>query len=395
MALERKTKLTPTWGPFEYATISQNELFSKERWKQTVEWDILLEQTEQIVHSLSLLEKAPYPTQLFLSYIDILEANLHIFDDMFYYLTGGFLTDGINGRSTDETWERLQFWNIDCHDTIMKIAMSLAKSQNTFRNILQRYELKDVRELLENYCEPESEELTAKCSPEDESVYRFISNIYDVNGVDIEALCKQIDTILIMFEQDTDYMFQWAHGWYSDCFLLGDFISLLEKFAKSEKGLKLVQCWEHELNKTREELIASLERDENYRPWVFQYCHLSDKNDIIHELFTDGESSNGIDEEKLNNTSNWINILSIATILQEYDKRQEIIDQLKPYFLNNETETRSFYEMIKGAEPLMITTLVKKLVEDGIISDKSKRLYDILNKNGLYAPSYQNWNSQT
>ncbi len=395
MALKRNTGIAPEWGTFEYATISRNELFSQERWKKTVEWDKLLEQTEMIAHALSLLVKAPYPTQLFLSYIDILEANLYIFDDMFYYLTGGFLTDGIKIRSFDETWERLQFWNIDCHDTIMKIAISLSSSQNTFRNILQRDELQSVRNILDCYCEPESEELSAKCPPEDESVYRFIKKIYEMKGVNIIALCEQINTILNILEQDTDFMFQWAHGWYSDCFLLDKFTSLLEKFSSSEKGRKLVQGWEHELNKTREELIACLERDKNYQPWVFQYCHLSDKNDIIHELFVDENSSNEIDEEKLNNTDNWINIISIATILQEYDKRQELIDQLKPCFHNNEKETRSFYEGIKGAEPKMITALVKKFVKDGKISDKGKKLYDILHKNRLYTPTYQNWNDQT
>ena len=395
MALKRYTGLAPEWGPFEYATISRNELFSKERWKKTVEWDKLYDQTEQIAHALSLLVKAPYPTQLFLSYIDILEANLYIFHDMFYFLTGGLLTDGIKNDSLDETWERLQFWNIDCHETIMKIAFSLSESKNTFRNILQRDELEDVRNMLDNYCEPESEELSAKCSPEDESVYRYIKKIYEVKGLDITALCEQIETILLYLEQDTDDMWQWAHGWYVNCFLLDNFPSLLDKFANSEKGCKLVQGWEHELNKTREELIACLERDKNYKPWVYPYCHLSDKNDIIHELFTDEASSKEIDEEKLNNTDNWINILSIATILQEYDKRQEIIGQLKPCFFNDEKETRSFYERIKGAEPKMITALVKKLVKDGIISDKSKKLHEILHKNGLYAPSYQNWNDQT
>ena len=216
-----------------------------------------------------------------------------------------------------------------------------------------------------------------------------------MKGLDITALCEQIETILLYLEQDTDDMWQWAHGWYVNCFLLDNFPSLLDKFANSEKGCKLVQGWEHELNKTREELIACLERDKNYKPWVYPYCHLSDKNDIIHELFTDEASSKEIDEEKLNNTDNWINILSIATILQEYDKRQEIIGQLKPCFFNDEKETRSFYERIKGAEPKMITALVKKLVKDRIISDKSKKLYEILHKNGLYAPSYQNWNDQT
>lgn len=403
MAIKRNSDVVPSWGPFSYATLSKSDLFSKDRWKKTVEWNLLLEQTEQINYAINMLIKAPYPTRLFFRYIDILEANLHIFYDMFYYLTGGPLTDGIKLENLvsmfDETWERLQFWNIDSHDTIMKIADSLAKSRNTFNNILQRDELREVRELLDSeyysYYEPAVEEINAKISPEDESVFCYIKEIYFEKEEDISKLAKQIDLIITILEQDSEFMFQWAHGWYADCFLLDEFNSLFDKFTCSEKGKMIVQGWEHELNQTREKLVESLEREEKYRPWVHKYCHLADKKNIIHELFTSSESAIENDEDKLNNTDNWISILSIAAIIQEHDKRQKVINKLKPFFYNDENYVRDFYERIKNAEPKMVTTIVKRFHEEGKLLDKSKSLYDILNSSGLYPLTYQNWNSQT
>ena len=396
MALKRNKDIVPEWGSFEYATLCKSKLFSEERWGKKVEWNKLLEQTMQIEHAIGLLVKAPYPTRLFLSYIDILEANLFIFDDMFYFLTGGYLTDGIknSGYGYDETWENLQFWNIDCHSTILEIADSLSKSQNTFRNILQRSELRSLLEIMDCYCEPDTEELSAKISPEEESVYSYIKNIYEGETIDILSLANQIEMILDILEQHTDYMYQWAHGWYADCFLLGDFNSLLDKFTSSERGIKLVQGWDNELNGTRERLIESLERNNKFQPWVYQYCHLSDKKNIIHELFALNNSSADLDIEKLYNTDNWISILSIAAILQEHDKHQEIINQLKPFFYNVEEEAWRFYKAIKGATPTMITSLVNKLGNDKIISDTSKSLYDVLHKNDLYPKTYANWIDQ-
>lgn len=400
MTIERKTDVAPNWGPFEYATLSKCDIFSKERWGLTVKWHLLLEQAEQINHIVGLLLNTPYPTRLFFSYIEILEANLFIFNDMFYFLTGGRLTDGIGfdmkeGSHYDETWERLQFWNIDCHDTILKIAESFSKSQNTFRNVLHRSELSFLIRTIDSSCEPETEELSAKKSPDVESVYRYILNLYGEKDLDKVALANHIENILEFLEQNTDYMFQWARGWYSECFLLEDFPSLLIKFINSERGRMILQSWENELNGTREHLIMNLEKDKNYQAWVHKYIHLSDKHNIIQELFADEKSSTKINYKKLNNTDNWLSILSIAAIFQEYDKRQEIIGKLKPFFYNNENKTRSFYESIKGADPKMITAYVNQLANDGVISDKGKGLYTVLHENSLYDPTYQNWNSQT
>ena len=323
MSILRNKVEKPNWGPFEYATLASFPLFSQKRWGKTVNWDILLEQAEQIKHTISLLIKTPFPTRLFSNYIDILDANISIFYDFFYYLVGAPFSDGIKGRSLDETWKRLQFWNIDCHETISKIRESLYISNNTFRCILQRYEIREINESLANYSEPYEDVLSAKISPDDESAYSYIKDIYGEKSSDQKVLASQIDYILTFLEQLAVDMFQWEQGFYSHCFLLGDFPSLLDEFENSERGRQIVQGWDYELGSSRGELIASLEKNKKFQPWVQKYLHLSNERNIIEELFSDDESASNIDYTRLYNTDNWISILSIAAILHEYNKRQE------------------------------------------------------------------------
>lgn len=61
-----------------------------------------------------------------------------------------------------------------------------------------------------------------------------------------------------------------------------------------------------------------------------------------------------------------------------------------------EKEARSFLLQIQGMRDREITALVKKLVEERKISDRScnRNLYKILFGNGLYTKSEQNWNQQ-
>ena len=311
MAIKRIPKTDPNWGPFEYATLSTNGLFSKERWGQAVKWDLLLEQAHQIKRSVLLLTKAPFPTSLFSTYIDILDNNFDIFLDMFFYLTGERLSDGVKDGvippCNDETWYRLRFWNMDCKDTIQKIADSLSESQNIFRNILQRDDLSKLKMKLEAYAEPEKEVLLAKLSPDEESVYNYVCRLYH-EDTDINALAQQIDGFLDSLDWYTYCISQW--GYIYD--FIGDFTSLLTEFRNSEKGKNLVKGWEQELNgDTREYLIAQLEKDERYKPWIFKYIHIGDKEEIIRELCDNSDLK----------TSTLIDILSMATLLKEYDER--------------------------------------------------------------------------
>lgn len=61
-----------------------------------------------------------------------------------------------------------------------------------------------------------------------------------------------------------------------------------------------------------------------------------------------------------------------------------------------EDEVRRFLIEIQGAEPPLITALVKKLADDKTATEeiKSKSFWRILVDNKLYDKGYQNWNDQ-
>ena len=75
---------------------------------------------------------------------------------------------------------------------------------------------------------------------------------------------------------------------------------------------------------------------------------------------------------------------------------QDVLQQLKPLFYNNEDNVKQFLNEIDGMTPNDITDLVNQWVKDKRISNygNSRKgvLWGILNKAGLYTKSRQNWN---
>lgn len=80
-------------------------------------------------------------------------------------------------------------------------------------------------------------------------------------------------------------------------------------------------------------------------------------------------------------------------VLQPID--DEIMQELKPLFYNNEADVKLFLKEIKGMPPNDITDLVNQWVQDKRISDygNSRKgvLWEILKDAGLYTKSRQNW----
>ena len=72
---------------------------------------------------------------------------------------------------------------------------------------------------------------------------------------------------------------------------------------------------------SRDSLIANMEKDMDLGPWVNRYTHPKEDKDILFHLFLD-DNMLLRNEEEMFNTDNWIRILTIAAILQEYDERQ-------------------------------------------------------------------------
>ena len=77
---------------------------------------------------------------------------------------------------------------------------------------------------------------------------------------------------------------------------------------------------------------------------------------------------------------------------------EELEQQLKPLFYNNEDDVKLFLKEIDGMPPNDITDLVNQWVKNKRISDygnsRKGALWGILNKAGLYNRSRQNWNGR-
>lgn len=74
----------------------------------------------------------------------------------------------------------------------------------------------------------------------------------------------------------------------------------------------------------------------------------------------------------------------------------EIVSQLKPIFFGLEYNARSFLEDAMKMKPKEITDRVNQLVDEGIISELSRKrdLWKVLHDNGIYDKSESNWNLQ-
>ena len=93
-----------------------------------------------------------------------------------------------------------------------------------------------------------------------------------------------------------------------------------------------------------------------------------------------------------------VDIKDLSTHTPEEEAKEvpeELVDNLKPIFYNNEKDVRLFLKEIEGMQPNNITDLVNKWVTDKRISDygnsRKGELWEILSEANLYTKSRQNW----
>lgn len=178
--------------------------------------------------------------------------------------------------------------------------------------------------------------------------------------------------------------------------LISNFDALVKEFRESENGEIMLGRWEHDLYLSKEGLLSRLREKENLKPWVDKCCLLHEKKMAKKELFVDITIPQPQHNPDMFKTSSWISIFTITAILQEYDKKHKLVFEFKPFFYNDEDEARKFIDKIRGLEPPMITSLVKKMVDKENYPQelKSKKFCELLIKHKLYTKSYQNWNGQ-
>lgn len=318
MSIKRNPVSEPRWVKNEYATVCNLDLFSSERWGKTVKWNLLQEQAKKINNIVNVIDDAIYGTKLFNIYIDLLEANLYIYDDLFYFLVGE--------RITCEPFEkfvhivrsiqhRLRFWNMDCQKDIDCIFNLFSGAYDCFYETLSQPRLWELRDELskEEYCFQPPSPLTSKFNITSSYIY----GAYKVENRGVEGLVKHVVLIL-------NYLSNF-HELFSQIrlpLLTEDFSDLLEQFRQSERGKDYVNAWEQDLGGTRDSLISKMEKDRNLSPWVNKYIHLRKNEDVLTQLFYDEKTGEIINEEEAYNTDNCINLLTVAAILREYDERR-------------------------------------------------------------------------
>ena len=235
-------------------------------------------------------------------------------------------------------------------------------------------------------------------------IFAYAYGAYRGSGKDIDTLSQQIVNILRIVE---NYL---SIGQCLKPMALHalNFEDLTTAFRHSEKGQNYIKPWRIEYGGTRDSLISRMERDPELGPWVNRYIHCRADKDIIEHLFLD-EHDMIKNKEEVFNTDNWIRLLTISAVLQEYDEHQKAPDsseekeeekgedilllKLSLYFKDEDT-VRRFLKSVRQMNNTEITTLVSNYHKAGLCTDVSKNLWKALHDAGLYKPGYTNWNAQ-
>ena len=402
MRLKINKAAEPQWESWDYAIASKEDLFSAKRWGYTVDWDIILNQVEKIQQVSQMIDVDIYPSQPFFDTLDLLETNMLVLDDMVYYLTG-IRIDG-NIPLSEEAQMRLGFWNMDCYEVLGKIIEGLKLAGAHLTDSVRRRPLLDIghkiTEIDPLFVFVLDSAPVSRFHTQRKGTYAYIRARYEVADTDQDALASQIYFIQSFIARDCGF-FACA---YND---LIEFPKLLALFRKSEKAqAEYIEPWRHDFGGTRDSLIAKMEKDPKLGPWVNRYDHLSKDKGVRQQLFcSDKDPDLPINEEECYNTNNWLSILTIAAVLQEYDElhpagdskpydEEVLVDRLSVYF-TSEDQARRFMNAAKQMKSdKEIVALVKKKWNDGVCTNKSIDLWRLLHDAGLYTAGYGNWNKQ-
>jgi hypothetical protein len=407
MGIKRNEVAEPQWKSGNNCLEKDNDLFSFSHWKNTINWNLLLEQVKKTETVCQLIDAYLYPSRLFSAYIDILEANLYILDDLFYYQTGIRVGNNLKFSPSELDFEKLKFWNIDCYQKIKMVREGIDRIVIHLMNLSKQIHSLDIPHLVikkisavlffNNSTNPPASDSYDMIN---QSSYSYAYDAYREPITDEKALQGQFFEILNFLENYRNIFFDFTDLHVGD----SHFEILLSSFRQSEKGQNFIKPWKRDFMGSRDSLIVKLEKDPDLGQWVNRYTHRREDKSIIEHLFCD---DNGFakNEEEAYNTDNWIRILTIAAVLQEYDEQEDavvadvsdeddtILLKLSPYF-KDEATVKRFLNSVRLLNDKEIIALVKKYRDAGLCTDASKGLWKVLHDAKLYKPLYTNWNAQ-
>lgn len=408
MGIKRNEVTEPEWRIDDYAMINKEYLFSDEVWKCSINWNTMLTQVEKADHACQMIDHYIYPSRMFYAYIDILEANLLILDDVFYYETGIRFGVSNNYTATSKVIFDLRFWILDYYEEVEEFCETLERIRSHLMECLSHQSVLEVADRVKKHSlyayHYKKTQNPYSFDYLETSAFTYAYHAYRESGKDIDTLSQQIINILRIVE---NYI---SIGNCINPIVIHalNFEDLTTAFRHSEKGLNYIKPWRIEYGGTRDSLISRMERDPELGPWVNRYIHCRADKDLIEHLFLD-EHDMIKNKEEVFNTDNWIRLLTIAAVLQEYDEQQNATDsseekveeekedilllKLSLYFKDEDT-ARRFLKSVRQMNNTEITTLVNNYHKAGLCTDVSKNLWKALHDAGLYKPGYTNWNAQ-
>ena len=374
MGIKRNEVPEPQWTKWDYAERIKHELFSSELWKETMDWNTIQEHVKRMESACQLIGRN-CPARLFSAYADLLEANLYVLDDLFYFLTGIRIGCG-EGLGIITAYSRLRFWNMGFYKEMKAIAGGLNRIEQHFLS-----------------CLPSSSKSGGN------RAYAYAYAAYEGGEEDTE----QVKNIIGFLDNYKTFTYT-----YDKTIEFANISGLVELYRQSKKGQEFIKPWRRDFAGSRDSLIAKLEKDPKLGLWVNKCTHLREDEDAVVQLFCDDIGILTNIEESCN-VDNWLAILNILAVLQEYDELhaqsdpsitkpdkidEEVLLTRLSVFFPVEAIAKRFVDAARTMDNRNTIALVKHYKEYGQCVDTSKALWELLHEAGLYTAKYSNWSAQ-
>lgn len=377
-----------------------NAIFDMARWNQTIDWDAIEKQVSHIDFLATFIMEHELPPLLFKAYIDLLHTNLQVLRDIFFVFTGFYLDPKAQGEVQErEDFRKLRFWTLRDIEVTTRLREVFSRlihydwtgwhggdgTWDTVEETLRgAYSEDEFPRIIgqEKFRRPRTWCMAYAFAPyENRQGVEQTSNVHQ--GLSVSMYISSFFSLF--FQLSVIYQIE-----------ENSLPELVEELIHSDFGEHRIKPWRKDMNVSREEFITKLEAVVELRPWVRGVVAVLEEKQHMRSLFSDGIDTTKVDITRCSNVNNWINVVVIAALIKEYESEQHVVRQLAPFFFRGEDAARDFLNRIRGVEPQMITALVKRMVQEDLLSEftKSRKLYDVLHKNGLYPLTYQNWNNQ-
>lgn len=382
-------------------------IFDLDGWDRIIDWETIEKQVEHIDTLATYMEEHDLPPLLYKTYLDLLHTSLQVLRDVFFVNTGFYLDiDNPAKIEEQDDFKKLRFWLLRDIEVTRRVF-------TVFERLFHYHKIQSLdSHMICDYVDGawDSVEIKLRGIDSDEEVKRVIgeqkfrsikswcmtyaySPYENREGVDSISTVSQSLEVSRYIGEFFQLFFQLAYIYQIEEDSLTE---LIDELTHSEYGEFRLGGWRKDMNVSKEVFINKLETDNELKPLVRDVVAVLEGKRSVRSLFNDGSFPPQVDISKCSNLLNWINIIVIAALLNEYEEKQKIVNQLKPYFYNDEDKARKFYGQIDGLEPTMITSFVMKLVKYEHYPEvlKSKSFWQVLHNNKLYPNSYPNWNDQ-